>query len=114
MDPNWGISKDVLQIRKDLQAFFEHVLDQLSQCNNPEIIACKVQFYFENNFNLVENLPEINRQELMKKIRSLRLLILENSNDSPKLISNIVTYIILASGLGNPMKRKVSISLIND
>lgn len=108
LDPNWGITDGFQIIRKDVQNFVKFILKQLTEINNPTVSACKMLFDFEQQLKIVNDLPAVSRLKLDKSLSSLRMLILEKADiEQDQLLSRLVTYIILVSGLGNPKSLKV-------
>lgn len=107
LDPNWGITDDIFQIRQDLQRFIQYITTQLSGPLNPVISTCKVQFHFETKFSELEDSPIIRKNELRSKLHRLKMLVLERDDDNPHVITHLVYYITLISGLGNPKDPKV-------
>lgn len=107
LDPNWEISKDVLFIRKDLQCFIDYVVKNNTDGRNLEILTCKLQYCFEDNFVALPKFPSLKRKRLMKYLSPLKRRSLSKQNNSSNSIDVTVLYITLASGLGNPKDIKV-------
>ncbi|KAF5288636.1 hypothetical protein FQA39_LY15331 [Lamprigera yunnana] len=111
LNPVWGIARENLPIRNDVQIFVKHCIQKLEVMANPSIIVLRMQLYFQNNFENLQSMIETNRNELKTLLLPLEKEILsenyekelqENACAIEKLYQKIVFLITLNSGLGNP------------
>lgn len=108
LDPNWGISEDAFLMRKDLQRFIKHIVKKITEGKNPETLTCELQFYFDEKFSFLSQLPYQYRHYLMNKLSPIKIETLEKPKNASDTVKAAVVYITLASGLGNPGDMKVS------
>nr|XP_023017749.1 cilia- and flagella-associated protein 206-like [Leptinotarsa decemlineata] len=111
IDPNWGISEKIMEIRSDLQKFIQFVVANLKKPDQPNMVALKIQFNMETHFEVMEQTTSEHRKYRENMLNALKVSVLEPSfNDRYNisgLLDKIVFYITLASGLGNPYEKAV-------
>ncbi|CAH1154009.1 unnamed protein product [Phaedon cochleariae] len=104
LDPNWGISDQIMRIRSDVQQFIHYVVTRLNNSEHPAMKALMIECHFESQFDHLEDSAKLHRLQSGEKLYSLKLAILEpdNKNDVDFFFEHLAKYIALASGLGDP------------
>lgn len=113
LDPNWGITDDFVTSRVNVGKFVAHVIRQLEERNDPNLMTLQMQFYFACNLDNMDNLVKKSRTDLLDRLVRLKyeMFNINNRNsrtDLVRLITMIVHYITLVSGMGNPMNEEVN------
>ncbi|KAK5644417.1 hypothetical protein RI129_005717 [Pyrocoelia pectoralis] len=106
LNPRWGIFSGTLPYRNDVQYFVKHCLEKLNNQSHSSIVTLKLQLYFKENFENLENMIIKNRTALKARILPLEKVILEAFTEDKieleEVFRKIVYFITLTSGLGNP------------
>ena len=113
VDPNWKISLETSDInRHDVQAFVKFAVGNLSDAFHPSVVALKLQFMFATCFSSPAIVIKNHRDGLLEKLRPLETEIVEassmNHEDLQRTFKQMVCYLTLRHGLGNPAVGVVS------
>ncbi|KAK9879908.1 hypothetical protein WA026_008409, partial [Henosepilachna vigintioctopunctata] len=114
MDPNWGISKNVLHNRHKIQGFVKYVTQKLVYQFDPDIITLKMQLFFSLNCQENDEIVRRLRAQLNVKILPLQMNITRvtylgaaDSKTNQKFYKKLIYYMSLHSGMGNPTHENV-------
>lgn len=118
LDPQWEIAETEKANRAVIQKVVKHSVETLKQEFDPGLVVMKMQVYFASSFLPSDEIIENNRSGLRVRLKPLEQEILKARNitnyeyEYSKFYRNVVYYITLLSGLGNPAIQSVIISFI--
>lgn len=98
-----------------IQKVVKHCVETLKYELNPGLIVLKIQSYFALSFLPPDEITENNRNGLRARLKPLEQEVLKARNvcfvehDYMKFYRNVVYYVTLLSGLGNPTVQPVGI-----
>ncbi|KAB0798729.1 hypothetical protein PPYR_06609 [Photinus pyralis] len=111
LNPSWGILPGTLPHRNDVRYLVKQCVQKLSNQSHSSIVTLKIQHYFKENFENLENMIIKNRADLKARILPLEKDILdayvEDEEGLGRLFRKVVYFITLTSGLGNPTDEQV-------
>nr|XP_023018288.1 cilia- and flagella-associated protein 206 [Leptinotarsa decemlineata] len=105
MDPNWGITENLMNSRSNVQKFVQFVISQLEMQNTLHIITLKMQFYFNCTLEHMDTVIFNHRQETLRRLLALKEEICKATlRENPDVLrKKMAIYVTFVSGLGNPM-----------
>lgn len=113
LDPQWEISETEKANRAVIQKVVKYSVETLKHEFDPGLIVMKMQVFFASSFLPSEKIIENNRSGLRARLKPLEHEILKARNilnyehEYTKFYRNVVYYITLLSGLGNPAIQSV-------
>lgn len=113
LDPKWNIALDNEDINRiDLQKLVKYALEKLMEEDMPSMVALKMQMYFTCSFDTSQNIILRHRENVKAKLNPLEHEILgftgDGEEEKEKLFKQIVYYLTLYFGLGDPTDVRVS------
>lgn len=106
LDPQWDITAEKAN-RAMIQKVVKHSVETLKHEFNPGLVVLKMQVNFDTTFLPANEAMAANRENLHTRLKPLEQEILKIRNISTehefmKFYRNVVYYVTLLSGLGNP------------
>lgn len=113
LDPNWGITENLLNSRANVQTLVKHVISELESKDSVKMMTLKMQFYFMWSLDHINNIITNTIKTLINRLTPLKeqimiSTIVDDSLDVEKLRRVLVMYMVFKSGLGNPTHPEVS------
>ncbi|KAJ7403715.1 UPF0704 protein C6orf165 [Willisornis vidua] len=106
LDPRNDFNMDQILTEKDMQNLIQLCVTRLLDTTNPSLSTIKMQVYFDMNYaNRAELLHEQQRVlegKLAPMVRGITDSCPRVQEEMEKVYQNIVTYVLLRSGLGSP------------
>lgn len=111
LDPQFDITTDKTT-RAMIQNIVKYCVDTLKHELNPGLIVLKMQVYFSTAFMPSDEVITNNRENLSLRLKPLQHEILKvrsinSEHEYMKFYKNVVYYVTLLSGLGNPAVQPV-------
>ncbi|CAH1104941.1 unnamed protein product [Psylliodes chrysocephalus] len=112
LDPNWGITENLLNSRANVQTLVKHVISELESKDSVKMMTLKMQFYFMWSLDHINNIITNTIKTLINRLTPLKeqimiSTIVDDSLDVEKLRRVLVMYMVFKSGLGNPTHPEV-------
>ncbi|XP_056639768.1 cilia- and flagella-associated protein 206-like [Diorhabda sublineata] len=112
LDPNWGITENLLTSRANVQTFVKYMINQLGSKDSVDMMTLKMQFYYMWSTEHIQDVLTNNTSSLLAKLSPIVDQIclirrISTENDMDNLRRLIVVYIVFLSGLGNAMRDEV-------
>lgn len=109
--PEWDITAEKAN-RAMIQKVVKYCVETLKHEFNPGLVVLKMQVYFNSAFSLSDEAIENNRTNLYERLTPLANEILKirsisTEHEYMKFYRNVVYYVTLFSGLGNPAMQPV-------
>ncbi|XP_057657245.1 cilia- and flagella-associated protein 206-like isoform X2 [Diorhabda carinulata] len=112
LDPNWGITENLLTSRANVQTFVKYMINQLGSKDSVDMMTLKMQFYYMWSTEHIQDVLTNNTSSLLAKLSPIKDQIclirrISTEEDMDNLRRLIVVYIVFLSGLGNAMRDEV-------
>lgn len=113
LDPKWDLTTE-RATRAIIQKVIKYSVETLKYELNPGLVVLKMQVCFTTTFLPADEAIKKNRDNLRARLKPLEQEILKIRNISVeheymRFYRNVVYYVTLASGLGNPAMQAVKI-----
>lgn len=113
LNPKWGLSPDRSISRSEVATFVEECVKKLCEVHSPRIVCLKMQLAFHTRCTNREDIIESQTNRFLDQLIPVEKELLKveltkgNEEEIDQIYKQIVVYITLRAGLGNPLDQLV-------